>query len=363
MGMGFGSKEARAVQFAKDLHDRWGVGDVTCQNGIVLAIAIEDRAIGISTGAGVKHVLTDDMVRYIISEIRPYMKMKEYGKAIVQAVTIIGNVISGWKPETSKSLHLGSAFFFVVAASSVSFLLISSARSKHRYSKCKRILSSIDEGRKAASRNAYVAKSCPICLEDFSADPSKDSVTQLPSSSLTLHKDADVQTTVPLRTTAGNAQSLFSKTSTASNAAEEEIALPCGHKYHEKCIMSWLSGPGKTNSQCPICRQPVSKDNDDEIENRTNSSQPSGWDVYDPEYSFRMRRTHYYFPDFITWNMINSWHHDRHAESLSMAASHSFSAVDPTVVANAARSAGTGGSSFSFGGGSSAGGGGGGGSW
>lgn len=34
--------------------------------------------------------------------------------------------------------------------------------------------------------------------------------------------------------------------------------LPCGHNYHEKCVMRWFQ---TDNSQCPICRWPVYKTN------------------------------------------------------------------------------------------------------
>ena len=37
------------------------------------------------------------------------------------------------------------------------------------------------------------------------------------------------------------------------DASSDTIALPCGHAFHRRCIVSWL----QLNSSCPCCRAPV----------------------------------------------------------------------------------------------------------
>ena len=41
-----------AHDFAKALHERWGVGDAACNNGVLFLLSLEDRQVYISTGKG-----------------------------------------------------------------------------------------------------------------------------------------------------------------------------------------------------------------------------------------------------------------------------------------------------------------------
>lgn len=352
---GFGSKPDRAFQLAKDLHDRWGVGDATCQNGVVLVLAIRDRSVGLSVGRGVKNILRDDMVPAVINSMKEKLRGKDYGEALEVGVTTIGNILSGGEvPNESSGWGVLGFVFVVVTCCGIGSCV--ERRKKRRYARCKQVLRNIDRQRAAANADRYVTTSCPICLEDFS----NASGTRISSDSSKEGGDSGTGTKTTVRTvTAGSPET----PETTGEEHEPERILPCGHKFHEKCIVEWFSGAQRSNSLCPICRQPVSQEREVTIENRTNFGSPSGWDVYDPEYRFRMERAQFYYPDYITWNMINSWDHDRYRSDHSLATSNVFVAVDPVVVAEAARASGTSGSSFSFGGGSSAGGGGGGGGW
>jgi hypothetical protein len=56
-----GGKEA-AGPMARGLHDAWAVGHGACNDGTVLLLSIEDRQAFVSTGAGVKLIVTDDHV-------------------------------------------------------------------------------------------------------------------------------------------------------------------------------------------------------------------------------------------------------------------------------------------------------------
>lgn len=364
-------KIQRAFHFARDLHDRWGVGDPDCQNGVVIAFAVKDRAVGFSIGKGVNPIFQDSMLPAIVNDMKPMLRDGEYGAAIIKGVTDVGNILSGEKaPPSARSDWFGIAAMAAIGGTFAAVAAASEYRKRDKYKRCKERLRRIDSDRQRASEQNYVITSCPICLEDF-APASRDDAERIavPDTSVTAAGGFAEHGRL-LAGHNGGAQSTIVRVAgdggVAGDAEDREEGnsvrtLGCGHKFHESCIASWMTGGRRANAHCPICRQPI--DGDEAVEPRTNEGLPSGWDVYEPEYSFRMRRMRHYYPDFITWSMIDDWHGYRHSHHRRMETSRQFKRVDPAVVAAAARASGSGGSSFSFGGGSSAGGGGGGGSW
>jgi uncharacterized membrane protein YgcG len=69
--------EQAAEAFAHALHAKWGVGRRDCQNGVLLLLAIQNRQLYISTGAGAKPLLSWDALGNIISRARPLLRAGE----------------------------------------------------------------------------------------------------------------------------------------------------------------------------------------------------------------------------------------------------------------------------------------------
>lgn len=397
---GTGDLDARVKKFAKALHDRWGVGDAECQNGIVVVVVIDDRRVYVSTGRGVKHLLTDARVRIVLDRMKGALRMKKYGAALEKVVTDIGQVISGAGPAAAREDDDEGwgvmAFFAAIFGGIFIWSARAASRRKDSYNRCRRILSRMDNDRSRARGNVYEAVSCPICLEDFSppasattrtevgdavgsasasdsalassASSSASAVTSGTTANTQLGASSSSQAPVRVVSTGGAAQAdgvmgrvLSGETADAPNAGPPRV-LPCGHKFHESCILSWAATPGRGNHTCPVCRKPMTGDD----ASNSGGMQPSqahaarGWDAFGPEYAFRLRRAQILYPDYITPTMVNRWENERGSESLVNDVA--FRALDPSVV-SAARASGTSGSSFSYGGGSSSGGGGGGSSW
>lgn len=82
-------------QVTKYLHDRWGVGNINCHNGIVIFLAIQDRQIYISTGKDSKEKLTDDIITMIINDMKPDLRAQKYGDGIMKALMHIHDILQG----------------------------------------------------------------------------------------------------------------------------------------------------------------------------------------------------------------------------------------------------------------------------
>lgn len=333
-----------ASKFARALHDSWGVGDAACQNGVVIFVSVSDRAMHISTGRGAKQVLTDKRVHDIFQRIKPLMRKEQYGKALLAAVNQVGLVVSGRATFSGQSEGSDAPWmilFFPLFMCFCCWNISSSRRRRRDFSKCKAALQRIDRDTKRANENRFEAKSCPICLEDFAIGDDADKNSSNAASKPSATEEENVS------------EDRAGLLDDGTQDANRVITLRCGHMFHANCIASWAAGGEANRRLCPVCRKPVEDDAEEETVLRSDVA------GFEDERQFRIRRAHDIYPDFVTYEMINRWRYDRNTE---LATNTEFVNLDPAVV-DAARSAGQGGSSFSFGGGSSFGGGGGGDSW
>ncbi|GGW71889.1 uncharacterized protein DFQ11_107158 [Winogradskyella epiphytica] len=76
--------------------EKWGIGQAKEDNGILILLARNDRQIGISTGKGTEHLLTDAMSKRIINQdIIPYFKQNDYYGGLNRATDAIFEVMKG----------------------------------------------------------------------------------------------------------------------------------------------------------------------------------------------------------------------------------------------------------------------------
>ena len=86
-----------AENFAKHLHDRWGVGKAGCDDGAVLLLSITDRQIYVSTGRRAMMVLTNDQIDFLINLTKPFLEEKSYDTSVRLAVERMRQVFSATK--------------------------------------------------------------------------------------------------------------------------------------------------------------------------------------------------------------------------------------------------------------------------
>ena len=88
--------------FANKLFAKWGVGKKGKDNGVLLLVAIQDRAARIEVGYGLEPKMTDAVAGRILREqMFPSFKQGRYGEGISLAVDRIISVAKGESPVTS----------------------------------------------------------------------------------------------------------------------------------------------------------------------------------------------------------------------------------------------------------------------
>ena len=82
--------------FGVELAHKWGIGQATEDNGILMLVAIDERKVTIQTGYGVEHLLTDALSSRIIRNIiTPNFKQGNYHDGLDQASDAIFQIMMG----------------------------------------------------------------------------------------------------------------------------------------------------------------------------------------------------------------------------------------------------------------------------
>lgn len=413
----------KCQMYAKSIHDQWGVGDAGCNNAVMIFISIYDRRLYISTGSGIKDIISDDFIQeFLIPEhVRPLMKEQKYGEAVQFIVESIIDILANsdnlkehalyqqYQSFVDSGYFMGISyelwFYGVLIVGGLGYLGYK-FHSERDYRQCEARLAALHAQREARRFNQ---SSCAICLEDF------------PASHLSVGDDG----------------------------WRETALLVCGHKFCKECLDSWFAMQRMTHP-CPICRHDrddwsIARDgrhsnNDQNVEGNHEADEKrddmddrrdhreegpddgpdgdsdigdNGWnggghhksstsdafynsgtsanhngmngfgarrrhvnagrdrlenDLFQQELAFRMMRMRHYYPRYISRDMADRWSQPDYSGSYTQ--DRAFQRANPNYRPPASSRSGgrsswgsSGGGGFSFGGGSSAGGGGGGGGW
>jgi len=275
----------------------------------------------VSTGSGVKNVLTDEFIKSVIEDMKSQLKAGETDEAIVDGVgALCQKLMTGrtWGDVFWDVVKLLFLMFTIGAVFAVLFMdkiIIPVVQwwERKRSSRYKKEKARLDQLREDLQNNKRIpATLCPICLTDFEEQDEEK------------------------------------KTGAKPKSTEKLETLCCGHQFHFNCIDAWL----KTNNTCPICRQQRPRDPPS-----TDSKGPSPpQDKSDPTLGSNYHHT-YISPSFLDFAYLSL--NTRYSDVVTP---RPWSTRLQSWVP---RSSGTssGGSYSSFGGGSSYGGGGAGGSW
>lgn len=84
--------------YSQRLAEAWGIGSKEHNNGVLLYIALEDRALRIHVGYGLEGVITDALAKRIIERtLKPRFQQEQYSEGIHDAITLLILAASGEK--------------------------------------------------------------------------------------------------------------------------------------------------------------------------------------------------------------------------------------------------------------------------
>ena len=88
--------------FAMRVAEQWKLGSAKQDNGLLIAVAVNDHRIHIATGYGLEGVLPDIIASRIIrNQIGPEFKQGQYGQGLIAGVTEIERILN-MDPETAQ---------------------------------------------------------------------------------------------------------------------------------------------------------------------------------------------------------------------------------------------------------------------
>jgi uncharacterized protein len=110
------SLEERDIEsFSLDLARRWGIGSEGKDDGLLILIAPNERAIRLEVGYGLEGHITDAQSSWLIkNEMAPKFRQNYYGPGIRNALMKIEQSLEGLEPIPSDASEDGFNFFYFV---------------------------------------------------------------------------------------------------------------------------------------------------------------------------------------------------------------------------------------------------------
>lgn len=95
--------------YAAQWAQKWGIGQATEDNGILVLVAKDDRKLWITTGYGVEHLLTDALTKRIVTNIiTPQFKQGDFYGGLDRGTSAIIQILNGEYQENRNFNNDGS---------------------------------------------------------------------------------------------------------------------------------------------------------------------------------------------------------------------------------------------------------------
>lgn len=258
--------------FTRAVHDQWGVGNLPCHDGTVLAFSVNDRQMYVSRGSGMEQILKDKYIDIVFERMRPYLQDRDYDRAIVSGILDLKTLIKQDKnsPEYKELMRYITMERIKIAAIvlciTIPILAIISCcfydnwkkkRIKKEWTQVRRRLEQLEKlvrdhfpdgqiltiSGPINNDAAYTAQSMAIA-----ASSSTPSAPLLPSA----HDVSSVEGKTPYQPLANQLDCCpVCFEDYTKNIVKD--TRRCGHTFCKPCISTWL----KNNSTCPLCRAEI----------------------------------------------------------------------------------------------------------
>ncbi|MCX5687903.1 MAG: TPM domain-containing protein [Candidatus Omnitrophica bacterium] len=82
--------------YAVKLFEKWGIGQKGKNNGVLILVAVKDRAVRIEVGYGLEGAIPDALAKNIIEKsMIPFFKNGDYNAGILQGAVVLSHLIAG----------------------------------------------------------------------------------------------------------------------------------------------------------------------------------------------------------------------------------------------------------------------------
>ncbi|KAL3942221.1 MAG: hypothetical protein SGARI_000336 [Bacillariaceae sp.] len=247
--------------FARYLHDHWWPPTLSAESqqegafGILIFLSIQDRVCFISTGNAISTVLPWWRLEHIVSSMKPDLRHRDYGNALLTAIADLSNMLAAGPPTMKDRMHDFMARFGVVIAFAVFTFLFGAwgeyrdRRKRWQYAESRSKLSPVEREKARLLQKEFKTTSCPICLETF--DYGED---------LMLDAEDGGNNNCPERKKSGGMKRVDSYGIPLNGSDRKKIKLlRCGHIFCKSCWKGWVHSGNGNPCICPVCRQDVGK--------------------------------------------------------------------------------------------------------
>ena len=166
------STDGREIEdYAQSLFTKWGIGKRGADNGLLILIALNDRAWRVHTGYAVESAIPDSLAKRVMErELVPEFREVNYGAGLINAVSTFKSILEGEKYEVSSDFDFGNIIILPIIATLLGLLIWLGVRIK-----CPRCGSRVklDADRAildATYSNAGIRKkeyTCSVCHHEF----------------------------------------------------------------------------------------------------------------------------------------------------------------------------------------------------